>query len=116
MGSGASVNLAAERDKPLDLSDVSTPRGESVKAELIRLRAIIKTLDVQEVVFQEEAEEAEPESVGNSDERKKNRRKKAGPGTTRSGRKGSVLTMGMMNDMCRVVGEVSTGYVVSIRK
>jgi hypothetical protein len=41
MGSGASVDLVAEQAKPLDLSDVLTPRGESVKAELIRIRTLL---------------------------------------------------------------------------
>jgi len=49
MGSGASVDLSAEQTKPLDLSDVLTPRGESVKAELIRLRTLIKNTEFEPV-------------------------------------------------------------------
>ena len=49
MGAGASVQidettsnvLKEESLKPLDASDVATPRGESAKAEVIRLRALI---------------------------------------------------------------------------
>ena len=49
MGAGASVQidettsniLKEETMKPLDASDVATPRGESAKAEVIRLRALI---------------------------------------------------------------------------
>ena len=49
MGAGASVQidentsnvLKEESAKPLDASDVATPRGESAKAEVIRLRALI---------------------------------------------------------------------------
>ena len=49
MGAGASVQidestsnvLKEESQKPLDASDVATPRGESAKAEVVRLRALI---------------------------------------------------------------------------
>lgn len=35
------MNLQEEKKKPLDLSDVMTPRGESIKAELIRVRTLL---------------------------------------------------------------------------
>jgi len=41
MGAGASVSMQEEMKKPLDASDVATPRGESAKAEVIRLRKLI---------------------------------------------------------------------------
>ena len=41
MGAGASVTIQNEMTKPLDASDVATPRGESAKAEVIRLRRMI---------------------------------------------------------------------------
>ena len=49
MGAGASIQidektsnmLKEETMKPMDASDVATPRGESAKAEVIRLRALI---------------------------------------------------------------------------
>eukprot|EP00505_MAST-04D_sp_SCG-Rhode-Island_P006619 Stramenopile-MAST_4_protein_6619 len=49
MGAGASVQidentsavLKTEAAKPLDASDVATTRGESAKAEVVRLRALI---------------------------------------------------------------------------
>lgn len=41
MGAAASVTLNDELSKPLDASDVATPRGESAKAEVIRLRKLI---------------------------------------------------------------------------
>ena len=41
MGAGASVTLNDELAKPLDASDVATARGESAKAEVIRLRKMI---------------------------------------------------------------------------
>ena len=49
MGAGASIQidektsnmLKEETMKPIDASDVATPRGESAKAEVIRLRALI---------------------------------------------------------------------------
>ena len=40
MGAGASVSMQEEMKKPLDASDVATPRGESAKNEVIRLRKI----------------------------------------------------------------------------
>ena len=64
MGAGASVDsLAAEQAKPLDLSDVLTPRGESVKAELTRLRTLIKGVEF-EPDPEESAEKAATESEG----------------------------------------------------
>jgi hypothetical protein len=47
MGAGASINetdqksLADELAKPLDGSDVATPRGDSAKAEVVRLRQLL---------------------------------------------------------------------------
>ena len=41
MGAGASVNLESELQKPRDGSDVATPRGESAKNEVIRLRQML---------------------------------------------------------------------------
>ena len=41
MGAGASVP-ADELSKPLDASDVATPRGETAVAEVVRLRALLK--------------------------------------------------------------------------
>ena len=40
MGAGASVSVSLESElqKPRDGSDVATPRGESAKNEVIRLR------------------------------------------------------------------------------
>ena len=41
MGSGASLTLQNELDKPLDASDVHTPRGMSAVAEVARLRTLL---------------------------------------------------------------------------
>ena len=41
MGAGASVSIQDELKKPLDASDVATPRGETAKAEVVRLRALL---------------------------------------------------------------------------
>ena len=47
MGAGASINetdqksLTDELAKPLDGSDVATPRGDSAKAEVVRLRQLL---------------------------------------------------------------------------
>ena len=41
MGAGASLQAEEELKKPLDASDVATPRGESAKAEVQRLRALL---------------------------------------------------------------------------
>ena len=41
MGAGASVNLNEELAKPMDASDVATPRGESAKTEVVRLRKML---------------------------------------------------------------------------
>lgn len=41
MGAGASVSIQDELKKPLDASDVDTPRGETAKAEVVRLRALV---------------------------------------------------------------------------
>lgn len=46
MGAGASVGdgvLEAEVARPLDASDVNTPRGESAKQEVVRLRTLLAT-------------------------------------------------------------------------
>ena len=40
MGAGASI-AAEELSKPLDASDVQTPRGESALAEVRRLRLLL---------------------------------------------------------------------------
>ena len=41
MGAGASVVAEEERSRPLDASDVATPRGESALAEVRRLRQLL---------------------------------------------------------------------------
>lgn len=43
MGSGTSVALQEEASRPLDASDVNTPRGESAKQEVMRLRMLLAT-------------------------------------------------------------------------
>ena len=47
--------INAEAGKPLDLSDVDTPRGESVKAELRRLRAALHEQKVSEALAEKAA-------------------------------------------------------------
>ena len=42
MGAGGSVDVSSELEKPLDGADVNTPRGESARAEVVRLRALLK--------------------------------------------------------------------------
>ena len=66
MGSGASVDLTAEQAKPLDLSDVLTPRGESVKAELIRIRTLLQNTEFEPANAEPDASEevAEGEWAG----------------------------------------------------
>ena len=41
MGSGASTTLQNELEKPLDASDVQTPRGVSAVNEVQRLRTLL---------------------------------------------------------------------------
>ena len=40
MGAGASIEEEIQR--PADASDVATPRGESAKREVVRLRALVQ--------------------------------------------------------------------------
>ena len=42
MGAGASTAVEAELQKPADGSDVNTPRGKSARAEVVRLRGLLK--------------------------------------------------------------------------
>ena len=51
--------INAEAGKPLDLSDVDTPRGESVKAELRRLRAALHEQKVSEALAEKADEQKE---------------------------------------------------------
>ena len=50
MGAGASINEADQKSltdelaKPVDASDVATPRGETARAEVVRLRAMLPGL------------------------------------------------------------------------
>ncbi|GMI38632.1 hypothetical protein TrCOL_g12774 [Triparma columacea] len=120
MGSGASVDLVAEQAKPLDLSDVLTPRGESVKAELIRIRTLLRNTQFEPADAEPAAEvggsvESESESEAEMSPEdaaalRKKRRNKTGPGTTRSGRKGSVMSEGMKLSMAHATGESVKGY------
>ncbi len=41
MGGNVSTVLNEEKSKPLDITDIDTPRGESAKAEVRRLRALL---------------------------------------------------------------------------
>mmetsp|Transcript_20359 Transcript_20359/g.42454 ORF Transcript_20359/g.42454 Transcript_20359/m.42454 type:complete len:182 (+) Transcript_20359:24-569(+) len=141
MGSGASVNLQEEKSKPLDLSDVMTPRGESIKTELIRVRTLLANTEFtpvaetpDEVSSGEPPAADEPKAGGvNFDpstvaseseddmeltqeemrELRARRRNKTGPGTTRSGRKESVMTQGMVLSMAQTVGEVGSQYTMT---
>ncbi|KAF0698221.1 Aste57867_11148 [Aphanomyces stellatus] len=49
MGAGASVVVQAEAARPLDASDVDTPRGQSAKTEVARLRALLAANNTQEM-------------------------------------------------------------------
>ncbi|GMI04941.1 hypothetical protein TrVE_jg12149 [Triparma verrucosa] len=142
MGAGASVNLNEEKKKPLDLSDVLTPRGESVKAELVRLRTLLHKTEFEPVqpvdnsLTDPEVLEKDPNAAGvkfeipdpddvsvSSSEPelteeeelalRKKRRSKTGPGTTRSGRKDSVMSQGMVLSMAQTVGEVGSSYTMT---
>lgn len=54
--------LKEEADKPLDLNDVDTPRGESAKAELRRLRAALREQKMADVEADAAADAAVAES------------------------------------------------------
>ena len=62
MGAGASI-VEEELKKPVDASDVATPRGESAKAEVIRLRQLIAAQSAnKDVVAAAEVEAAPAEA------------------------------------------------------
>jgi creatine kinase len=61
--------LKSEWEKPLDLSDVDTPRGESAKAELRRLRAALREQKIAEAEA-DLAAEAKAEAKGEASESK----------------------------------------------
>ena len=47
MGGGASTTLKKELDRPLDASDVKTPRGQSALLEVQRLRTLLLAQDAE---------------------------------------------------------------------
>lgn len=112
-----------------------------MKAELIRLRTILAQTEFQPVpdslitdpeVLKDDANAAgvkfevpDPDDVSvasSSDVElteeemlnlRQKRRSKTGPGTTRSGRKGSVMSQGMVLNMAHSVGEVGSSYTMT---
>ena len=56
MGAGGSTAVSTEQGKPLDASDVDTPRGVSAKDEVKRLRTLLSQYDPEELRATEAAQ------------------------------------------------------------
>jgi hypothetical protein len=123
---GASSVLASEKKKPVDLSDLDGP--EAIAAELTRLRALLQSINFEppsnagsavaseEEEEEEEGEEGEADDGPDTEERaaiRKKRMGKTGPGTTRSGRKNSVMSGDMRIAMATTVGETRSDYAMN---
>lgn len=125
MGGAASI-LESEKGKPLDLADLDSE--QAVRDELIRVRTLLHAISIappsnanspradadadadgEEAAEEEESEDDDAEARAAA---RKKRLGKTGPGTTRSGRKGSVMSGNMRLAMAHTVGETRSDYAM----